>query len=144
MFGWICLLLALLIVSLIVFQWYCWLLCKGRFSNKSPAERDSRGGVVRGWAYLINDFRHLLALILVVAFIGGIITMGVLGYRRCGIEGAKDAMNVIITPLSGLIGSVIGYYFGATSKGATTEGNQQPSGGGAVIEKLPSDAAKEQ
>jgi membrane protein DedA with SNARE-associated domain len=62
---------------------------------------------------IINDFRHLLALLIVVIF------ALVLGYGliRAGkdLENITKVLQVVVSTLGGLIGSIIGYYFGESA-----------------------------
>lgn len=62
---------------------------------------------------IINDFRHLLALLIVLVFAFA------LAYAlfRAGTNQneMKDAFQVVTATLGGLVGSIIGYYFGESA-----------------------------
>jgi Mn2+/Fe2+ NRAMP family transporter len=71
---------------------------------------------------IINDFRHLLALIIVLIFAFA------LGYSLIKaasavtnatsptmIDNMKEALQAVVATLGGLVGSIIGYYFGESS-----------------------------
>lgn len=64
------------------------------------------------FARLINDFRHLLALVIVVIFV-------VLIFYTTSMTGnfkeKMDALQLVIASLGGLLGSIIGYYFGESA-----------------------------
>ena len=66
---------------------------------------------------IINDFRHLLALIIVVVFfVVCILLMWTSGNNSAQL----DALKGIAASLVGLIGSIIGYYFGESHGKANT------------------------
>lgn len=61
---------------------------------------------------LISDFKHLLALVIVLIFTGLII------YSMAMADNFKDkmdALQLVIASLGGLLGTVIGYYFGESA-----------------------------
>lgn len=110
-------LLGWLVAVLLAVQWVCWTLGIGRFK---PSEG---GGLVAAPALrylvtealtkIINDFRHLLALILVVIFAAALAySLG----RAEDLDEIKEALQAVAATLGGLVGSIIGYYFGE-SKG---------------------------
>jgi len=89
-----------------------WLFGIGRFSGASaiPKEKKLNFVITEAAFKLINDFRHLLALILVVVF-SGVLSYAV--YISHGqVDALKDSLQAVMATLGGLIGSIIGYYFG--------------------------------
>ncbi len=85
------------------FQWVAWTLGVGRFR-----ERTARSGwFVQDFAATVSaDFRHILASALVVLF-GVALFVGVaLG------DGIPDTMQPVMNSFPGLLGAVIGFYFG--------------------------------
>ncbi len=103
-----------------------WLLGVGRFSGASAIPKDKKlNFVITEAAFkLINDFRHLLALILVVVF------SAVLGYAvyisRGNVESLKEALQAVMATLGGLAGSIIGYYFGEARSNTASNSPTQP------------------
>ncbi len=93
-----------------------WAFGVGRFRRppNAPHTAALRYLITEALTKIINDFRHLLALILVLIF------GGALGYSlfEAGpdLANIKEALQSVSASLGGLIGSIIGYYFGE-SKG---------------------------
>lgn len=93
-----------------------WAFGIGRFRRPvdAPHAAALRYLITEALTKIINDFRHLLALILVLIF------GGALGYSlfEAGprLADIKEALQSVSASLGGLIGSIIGYYFGE-SKG---------------------------
>ena len=61
---------------------------------------------------LINDFKHLLALVIVIVFASLII------YSMTTTDIFKEkmeALQLVVASLGGLLGSIIGYYFGESA-----------------------------
>lgn len=96
----------------------CWTFGWGRFS-RHPAGGPSKSENLRyliteALTKIINDFRHLLALILVVIF--GCALVYTLVQAGGDMVLIKEALQAVTSTLGGLVGSIIGYYFGE-SKG---------------------------
>jgi len=93
-----------------------WAFGVGRFRRplNAPHTAALRYLITEALTKIINDFRHLLALILVLIF------GGALGYSLFeagpNLANIKEALQSVSASLGGLIGSIIGYYFGE-SKG---------------------------
>lgn len=112
-------------------QWFSWIRCYGRYVADN--ERDTRigpSGAQSGRLFtafltgIISEFRHLLALLifLMFAFVLGFVvyeasyvrvTKG--GASVMDIETMTRAVQVVVASLGGLVGSIIGYYFGESS-----------------------------
>lgn len=109
-----------------LFQWFAWIFGLGRFRRKKE-EADATTARTQSLRYIITDlfvkiiteFRHLLALI--------IITMFALALARAmyvagtNIDQVKEAMQVVVATLGGLVGSIIGYYFGESTVARSQE-----------------------
>lgn len=68
---------------------------------------------------LIDDFKHLLALVIVIVFIGLIF------YSMASTDDFQekmDALQLVIASLGGLLGSIIGYYFGESAARKSSQG----------------------
>ena len=140
-------LLWVLVVLVFLIQWLAWIFARGRFRPqvwmRSTGTGTSTGTGDGGTAAssrplyyvfseaivkIINDFRHLLALIVVVIF--AIALMFVLIQTRNSIESMKEALTAVVATLGGLVGSIIGYYFGeSTVTKAATMGADGGAGG---------------
>lgn len=96
----------------------CWTFGWGRFSRDAagvrPKSENLRYLITEALTKIINDFRHLLALILVVIF--GCALVYTLVQAGGEMEKIKEALQAVTSTLGGLVGSIIGYYFGE-SKG---------------------------
>src|SRR5712691_9885657 len=121
--GILLLLFGLASIALLV-QWFAWILGKGRFGKDAVSGSKAvtfifSDAIVK----IINEFRHLLALLIVVIFAFA------LGYSLIKaaslptgtgtpsvIDNMKEALQAVVATLGGLVGSIIGYYFGESSK----------------------------
>jgi len=130
----IILILTSLIVLALIIQWLCWIFGCGRFglstsggSTTTATEAVNSDGRPKGVigtivflagdfiTRLINDFRHLLALIIVLIF--GL-ALAYAMYKADGsLPGIRDALQAVSATLGGLVGSVIGYYYGESAAG---------------------------
>lgn len=110
------LLVSALTVAFLV-QWILWAFGRGRFKRDREAGRketpraDSiRFVVADALVKIINYFRHLLALIVVGIFAGAIVwALTVSGQSA---EEITNSLQAVVSTLGGLVGSIIGYYFG--------------------------------
>ncbi|MEP2935320.1 MAG: hypothetical protein ABJM06_06355 [Gilvibacter sp.] len=96
-----------------IFRW-------GRYKTESQ-ESDHLNGITYVisvfFTNLINDFKHLLALIIVIIFTGLIIYSMAAGSN---FDEKLEALQLVIASLGGLLGSIIGYYFGeSAARGAS-------------------------
>ena len=85
---------------------------------------------------IIKEFRHLLALLIVGGFgltLVAVILAALYWYRGTPSQSGYDAMlkgiQVVVASLGGLVGSIIGYYFGE-SAAIKAQGGHAPAGGG--------------
>jgi len=106
-------------------QWWAWIFLKGRFQPKriepgtgtptgtGDGSQPLRVVFVEFFTKIIDDFRHLLALLMVVIFA---LTLGFMIFRA-GKDMTKmtDAVQVVVATLGGLLGSILGYYFGESA-----------------------------
>ena len=106
-------------------QWIAWTFSLGRFSRvtSTPSKQNLRYVFSEAAVKIINDFRHLLALVVVSIF----------GFALCyamnvapNMKEMKEALQAIVATLGGLVGSIIGYYFGesAVAKAQDTKGTE--------------------
>lgn len=116
-------------IALLV-QWFAWIFAKGRFGVTKPPSND-RAGLRYIFSDLtvkiINEFRHLLALIVVVIFAGALTySLWKAGSMAASdstsvIDNLKEALQAVVATLGGLVGSIIGYYFGESSVAKAAE-----------------------
>ena len=100
----------------------------GRYKN--PATRiPTKGGniafvFVDLLVKIITDFRHFLALVLVLIFAGALLYAC---YNSNGdIEKLSKALQAVVSTLGGLIGSIVGYYFGESKTQRLNSGTDKP------------------
>lgn len=95
-------------------QWISWVFEFGRFKRKEQKEGEGKGAALRfviteAAVKLVNDFRHLLALLIVGIFGGALFY--VLG-KANGATEMWEALKTVTATLGGIVASIIGYYFG--------------------------------
>jgi hypothetical protein len=109
-------------------QWFAWIFGWGRFKGGKKSAAGSTV-VVFGdlMVKIIDDFRHLLALIVVLIFA---VALGVAMFSTDGsVDELTKSMQVVVATLGGLVGSIIGYYFGES-----TVIKQQEDNAGAIVD----------
>ncbi|MBX3658146.1 MAG: hypothetical protein KF740_06900 [Ramlibacter sp.] len=109
------LLLAYIGAGVLVVQWLAWIFGVGRFKAEMQAPRRAttqnlRYLVTEALTKIINDFRHLLALLIVMIF--GLALAYSLYQSSGNMDEIKEALQAVAATLGGLVGSIIGYYFG--------------------------------
>jgi hypothetical protein len=125
------------IVALI--QWVCWIFGWGRFSPANVAaatsERKSfRQGLSELFFNLVNDFRHLLALVIVLIFAGALAYTVIRAGQQ--MDDIAKGLQAVVATLGGLVGSLLGYYFGE-SAAKKSSGEIVKGGTGGEIEMPP-------
>ena len=128
--------IVLLAAMVLILQWLMWLFKVGRFkpsnSNDSSNSTDNDFWyVIANFVKLINDFKHLLALIIIMIFAWVLIysVMHAINLDKnpssqTNFENLKDVMQAVVASLGGIVGSIIGYYFGeSAAKGKSNETN---------------------
>lgn len=114
-----------------------WTLGVGRFRVRRPSESDQTenlayvlsAAVIR----IINDFRHLLALIIVLIFAFALAYVlwvateaSDANDKLSRVERIKEGLQAVVATLGGLVGSIIGYYFGESRNPAAPNGATPP------------------
>jgi hypothetical protein len=114
----------------------------GRLAGNSPSESSLGRLVTEFFMKIISEFRHFLALLIFILFAFVLIyaviftSQGPLGVANPTLHDRLDEMGkiiqVIVASLGGLVGSIIGYYFGEAGKAASsgTGSGSGASGGG--------------
>lgn len=114
----IVLLLVLLVAAAALVQWVAWVFGWGRFTVvEQPADRAKplRHIFAELVVKIIDDFRHLLALVIVLIFAGALtFALFLVSYvdPTMRIDALSEALQAVVSALGGLIGAIIGYYFG--------------------------------
>lgn len=131
--GVLLLLLVLTVLSLLL-NWLLWMFRVGRYRGSSP-QTDSKLRLVLTdfFIKLINDFRHLLALVVVVLFAAVLFLAMAPGVKSGKLSDIKDGVQAVAAALGGLLGSIIGYYFGESAGAKSRQpGLNQPPPASAV------------
>ena len=106
-------LIVIIIFGILAVQWLSWIFRWGRFSQEPPKEKSIRFILAELATNIINEFRHLLALVLVLLF-GGVLAFG-LATAGGDAQGFGAVLQAVASSLGGLIGAIIGYYFGESA-----------------------------
>lgn len=131
-----------LAAGVFIVQWVCWIFCWGRFHPERVASATSARKPLRQvmgdlLVNIVNDFRHLLALIIVLIFAAA---LGYAVYKaRAGVDEITKALQAVVATLGGLVGSLLGYYFGE-SAAKRTPGEIIKGGVGGEPEQAPTPA----
>ena len=116
--------IALLCLAFLAFilQWLAWTLKFGRFkpdggvpgSSAAAAQKQNLRYIISDAVIkIVNDFRHLLALVIIAIF--AVALCFALFQTRDSLEEMKEALQAVVATLGGLVGSIIGYYFGESA-----------------------------
>lgn len=126
-------------------QWFAWIFGFGRFRRGGPDTRTGTGpgsiSASTNLRYLfsgaivkiVNDFRHLLALVIVLIFAFALgyslwkaASLPAVGDPPSVINNMKEALQAVVATLGGLVGSIIGYYFGESTSAKPPIQTPQP------------------
>jgi hypothetical protein len=124
--GGILMLMVCLAFVAIVVQWVAWIFSIGRFRRtEMPAtgrQQNLRYIFAQIAVKIINDFRHFLALVIVLIF--ALALAYAMLQAGSTMNDMKDALQAVAATLGGLVGSIVGYYFGES---AATRAREQES-----------------
>ena len=112
----------LLFAVVAVIQWLTWIFGRGRFSPNPQAGSAARYIFENFFGKIINEFRHLLALVITLMFAVSLFVAMWPGIQKGDVNLIKEGLQGASATLGGLIGSIIGYYFGE----ARSSRNQLP------------------
>jgi len=116
--------LLLLLCLILFFNWLAWVFGMGRYKNLRPTPKSGFFYIFADMMVkIITDFRHFLALILVIIF--AIALAYAFSISNGNIDNLSKALQAVVSTLGGLVGSIVGYYFGES---AARSSNQQPGG----------------
>lgn len=142
----ILLLLFMLVVLVGLIQWLAWILGKGRFANVAAGSKALSVAISEAIFKIINEFRHLLALLVFLVFAFALsyalikaASLPPDANHPSTIDNMKEALQAVVATLGGLVGSIIGYYFGESSvaKGSSNISDGPGSGAGPEVQKTP-------
>jgi hypothetical protein len=108
-------LLLVLTVAGGLLQWTLWMFRWGRFRGSVSTDSTTRYVLQQFFVKIIYDFRNLLALIVMALFALALFTAMWPGIRDHKVDELKDGLQAVAAALGGLIGSIIGYYFGESA-----------------------------
>jgi len=116
----ILLLVLLLMVLTALLNWVLWMFGLGRFAGATRTDSKVRFVLTDFFVKIINDFRNLLALLIFCLFTVSVFVAMWPGVKKGDVAQIRDGLQAAAAALGGLIGSIIGYYFGesAASRGA--------------------------
>ena len=115
---------AILFAVAFLVQWLSWVFGWGRFKpDTSQASPDSQSRstirliIADLFVKVIDDFRHLLALLIVVLFAFALIYVLIVSQYgdATKIDNINKAMQAVTGTLGGIIGVILGYYFGESA-----------------------------
>jgi hypothetical protein len=113
---------AMLAGACLLVQWTFWILGRGRFDPRRADLGNGAGARNRPalrytltdfMMMLVNDFRHLLALVVVLLFAAMMFFAVWPGLANSDAAQVADGVQTVTAAMGGLLGSIIGYYFGA-------------------------------
>ena len=105
----------ILVVAIVLFvmQWTVWILGKGRYRHSFTIETRLFPRIA---VKVIDDFRHLFALVIVLIFAAVVLGGFILASDTD--QFASVLQSSAATTLAGLVGVIVGYYFGNVSAGS--------------------------
>lgn len=111
----IMMLILLSVIFVIILRWLFQIFGIGKYSNRK-AEKAQNNSITfiltRSLVNIVDDFRHFLALLIVILFVGLIIAAM---WSGDNFDDRMEAMQLVIASLGGLLGSIIGYYYGESA-----------------------------
>lgn len=121
---------AVLVAVCFLLNWIAWIFRLGRFSQPTgpgaPTQQPLRFLIGNFFVEIINDFRHFLALVIVLLFAVALFVGMYPGLVHGDIDAIKDGVQAVAAALGGLIGSIIGYYFGESAASKSAQTTQPP------------------
>lgn len=120
--------IALGVTALALIQWLAWIFALGRWRKPVAKGAETQATTSMGMLFasaflkLFDNFRHLLAMVVVLIFAVAVIWVlcNSGGSADTNLAALKDGLQVVVATLGGLVGSILGYYFGE-SRGQNEE-----------------------
>jgi hypothetical protein len=127
--GILVLLLSVLVLVLLV-NWLAWIFSWGRYKSSGSVQSERKVQHLLGdlLVNIINDFRHLLALIIVLIF--ALVLVYAMVRAGTGSDNIAQALQSVVATMGAIIGSILGYYFGesAATRSLVPEPAPRPTG----------------
>jgi hypothetical protein len=124
-------------VGCALLQWVLWMFGWGRFRGSVTKDSTTRYVLQQFFVKIIYDFRNLLALIVVALFAGALFTAMWTGIQEHSVDQLKEGLQSVAAALGGLIGSIIGYYFGESAGKGKLPGAKDTAAQGGQAEQDP-------
>jgi hypothetical protein len=149
--GGVLLLLLIIGALLLAVHWLAWIFGWGRFRADPGASHFHRADtqaaraasfvLVEAGVKVINEFRHLLALVVVSIFAAAL--AWVLFISRNDPQQMGQLLQTVAASLGGLVGSIIGYYFGESNAAAAAPAaGNDPRAAGAEVQRPPDEESR--
>lgn len=124
-------LLLLILCLLLFFNWIAWIFGVGRYKNVKSVPKSGFFFIFADMMVkIITDFRHFLALVLVLIFA---IALGyAFSIANGNVKDLSDALQAVVSTLGGLVGSIVGYYFGESAAKSNSSGTSGTNTGTAT------------
>jgi hypothetical protein len=127
----IALMVGVVLAGVGVVHWLAWIFGWGRFDVRRARLEHARGRpqnvrylLTEGLVKIINDFRHLLALLFLALF--GVCLAYVLSQATTVAE-MKEGLAAVASTIGVVLASIIGYYFGEARGAAATQPPSAPA-----------------
>jgi hypothetical protein len=130
-----------LAVTVLLIQWLVWIFARQRFGYMERHSTRISYVIADFFVKIIDDFRHLLALVIVIIFAAVLLY----GMIRAGadLERMTKVLQAVVSTLGGLIGSIIGYYFGESAARRAVSPEPEPLPQTGEVEQAPAAGAED-
>jgi hypothetical protein len=93
-------------------HWWSYFRGTGRYAQPKTVETTSAAMLFIG--KLISEFKHFLALVIMVVFLVAIVLVVIAAWPKASgdLDKLYNGIQVVVASMGGLVGSVVGYYFG--------------------------------
>jgi hypothetical protein len=138
----------LLLIGIFV-TWMAWIGGCWRFkrntTDTNKRETTIRYMIVKFLIEIINDFKHVLAILLTLMFVITVFSIIYFAlFKQENFATFKDGLQVVVASLGGLVGSIIGYYFGESAASKRSAGqNSMDTSGREIIQEGSGDTVVE-
>ena len=107
----------MLVTLVIIIRWLFQIFAIGKYSNKTKPDNEQETSITyiltRSLVNIVDDFRHFLALLIVILFV--VLIIAAMWGAKGNFDNMMEAMQLVIASLGGLLGSIIGYYYGESA-----------------------------
>ena len=134
-------------------QWFAWIFGLGRFGKEMSSGSKALSIAFSEFIFkIINEFRHLLALLVFMVFTFALAyslikaaSLPPDSNHPSVIDNMTEALQGVAATLGGLVGSIIGYYFGESSvvRSPTTTSDSGANKPAPELQALPGEKASD-